>query len=143
MVSSTMKNLGYARDNSGCFMKKPQENPSPASSIPAIPSRISCPSTAPYTRPLASLSQFKLLDQTQASTPFAPTPSTTPTKTPLLQPETLPDEEDMPTEHVELFHGDKEDKIWRTSFSPSSDAWGWPLTTSGNSNFGTSYRRTS
>ena len=110
MVSSTTKNLGYARDDSGCFTKKPQENPSPASGIPAIPSRISGPSTAPYTRPSSSLSQFELLDQTQASTPFAPTPSTTPMETPLLQPETLPDKEDMLTEHVEPFHGDKEDE---------------------------------
>jgi hypothetical protein len=110
MITSTTKNSGYSRDDSGRFTKKPPASSNPASNITAIPARIFGPATAPNTRPTSSLSNYELLDHTQASTPFALTPSTTPPKTPPLDPETPPEEDIMPTEHVEPFHGDKEDE---------------------------------
>ena len=84
-------------------------------SVTAIPAWITGTSSAPNTRPSSSLSNFEFLDHTQSSTPFHLTPSASPTKTPPTnlpksEPETPPHEEDMPTEQVNPFHGDKEDE---------------------------------
>jgi hypothetical protein len=71
--------------------------------------------STPDTRPPSSLSSFESLDETQTSTPFQITPSTSPEKTPSIDPpDTDPTphelEDDMPTEQVDPFHGDKEDE---------------------------------
>lgn len=72
------------------------------------------------TRPLSSLSNFKVLKNTQASTPFRSTPSSSPRKLPLLTldsdteprtPEAISHESNnMSLEHVTPFHRDKEDE---------------------------------
>jgi hypothetical protein len=113
MAASTTKNPGYVRDNSGRFTKKTQLNADPTNSLAAIPTWIFVPPRAANTRSPSSISNFELVDCSQASTPFALTPSTTPTKTPPLElpdPGTPPDDDTMPTEHVDPFHGDKEDE---------------------------------
>ena len=72
----------------------------------------------PYnTRPLSSLSNFKFVDHNQFPTPFESTPSDSPITTPpkiRSNTKTLPqdtaDSDIMATEHVDPFHGDKEDE---------------------------------
>jgi hypothetical protein len=82
----------------------------------AIPSRVSDTASFTNTRPTSSFSSFELVDDGQFPTPFESTPSDSPKQTPPIN---LPDEttptqpEDnnvMATEHVEPFHGDKEDE---------------------------------
>ena len=69
--------------------------------------------SAPNTRPPSSLSSYESIEYTQPSTPFESIPSASPKKIPPIEP---PDEkppayeDDMPTEQVDPFHGDKEDE---------------------------------
>ena len=101
----------------GRFTKKPSFTPDFTSGLTPIPSRITGSASVSDTRPTSSLSNFELLSDTQSSTPFEITPPTSPskkqftiinpsdTKTPVDE-----DNSDMPTDHVEPFHGDKEDE---------------------------------
>ena len=65
------------------------------------------------TRSSSSLSNFDLIDNTQSSTPFKPTPYVSPSRTPSI---TLSDtmspewDDNMATEPVKIFHGDKKDE---------------------------------
>jgi hypothetical protein len=65
------------------------------------------------TRPSSSFSNFNVVDSNQTYTPFGSTPEVSPVKqaTIPLPPAELPSPHDeMPTEQVDPFHGDKEDE---------------------------------
>jgi hypothetical protein len=123
---TTSKDYEQNRDSSGRFTKKLTTSiiPDPIVGPKPIPPRLTTGTTSLYgTRPSSSLSNFEFIDdtpQTHASTPFEHTPSTSPTK--ILPTEPLSTEpankevsssedlDSMPNEHVEPFHGDKEDE---------------------------------
>jgi hypothetical protein len=68
---------------------------------------------SPLTRPTSSLSNFDIIDNTTASTPFGVTPEVSPVKQPAIplpHSETSTPHDEMPTEQVDPFHGDKEDE---------------------------------
>ena len=98
-------------------MKKTPLALDPTSSTMPISSKIAGALSLTNMRPPSSLSNFDLIDDTNAPTPFELTPSTSPIKKPSID---LPntqnpthedeDEDVMPTEQIDPFHGDKEDK---------------------------------
>ena len=68
-------------------------------------------SSSPFTRPSSGFSNIDTPDDTRNPTPFELTPETSPVKpaaVPLLTDELPTSHNEMPTEQVELFHGDKE-----------------------------------
>ena len=89
---------------------KTDTNPDAASYYRPSPLESRPPSS--LTRPSSGLSNFEVLDS-PVQTPFQFTPETSPKKStsiPLPNPEPAPPTNDMTTEHITPFHGDKDDE---------------------------------
>jgi hypothetical protein len=105
-----------ARDSSGRFMKKPptDSDPNPPYSRTPIPPWITGGSL-PDTRPPSSFSSFDMDEETHSHDSPNITPPESPSKTPPENPpspgtKSPSQENNMATEQVDPFHGDKEDE---------------------------------
>ena len=124
ILDSTIDNEHYTRDSTGRLTKKSPLIPDLVGSLTSIPPRVietkQHEAFGQNTRPLSSLSNFEFIDHNQfprIPTPFESTPSDSPITTPPKKrsntkplPQDTEDSDIMATEHVDPFHGDKEDE---------------------------------
>jgi hypothetical protein len=105
----------FSRDSFGRFTKKqPLPEPNADTYTPSFYSPLSTETDLPpsLTRPSSGLSNFETIDNV-SNTPFELTPETSPTKptsTPLPESDPSPTHDNMATEQVNPFHGDKKDE---------------------------------
>ena len=108
----------YVRDSVGRFTKRLQSRLNLTGEPIPIPHRLTGTASTDNTRPTSSLSNFELIDdKPQTHSPFELTPSASPNKmTPIeltngeSTQEVEEDTTHMPNEHIDPFHGDKEDE---------------------------------
>ena len=124
ILDSTIDNEHYTRDSTGRLTKKSPLIPDLVGSLTSIPPRVietkQHEAFGQNTRPLSSLSNFEFINHNQfprIPTPFESTPSDSPITTPPKKcsntkplPQDTEDSDIMATEHVDPFHGDKEDE---------------------------------